>query len=326
MIKIPYEQMIEKITSNSGMSQDEIQSRIDSKLKQLSGLVSQEGAAYIVANELGINLIQSGGKMKIKDLHPGLRDAQTSGKVINKYETRTFVRNGVEGKVASLLMGDETGKIRAVCWGSNADKVEEVKSGDIISINGGYVKENNNYPEVHINDRSTISLNPEGEKIDIDTEVKRKNIQELTDNDTEVEILGHVVQVFDPRYYEVCPECRKRIRNDSGAYLCPAHGEVEPTYSYVFNLILDDGTETIQSVFFSKSAEIVLGKNHEEMLSLKDSPGSMIDLKNSLLGKQLKLLGRVNHNDMFDRKDFIVNRVDDSPDPQEEIDRLKSSK
>ena len=39
MIKIPYEQIIEKIKSESNISGDELDDKIDAKMKQLSGLI-----------------------------------------------------------------------------------------------------------------------------------------------------------------------------------------------------------------------------------------------------------------------------------------------
>ena len=50
MIKIPYEQIVERIKTNANISEDEIKERVNAKMKQLSGLISKEGAAHIVAN------------------------------------------------------------------------------------------------------------------------------------------------------------------------------------------------------------------------------------------------------------------------------------
>ena len=69
MLKMDLNQILEKITVKSGLSLDEINAKIDDKLKQLSGLISKEGAAHIVANELGIKLFeQLSGKLQIKNI------------------------------------------------------------------------------------------------------------------------------------------------------------------------------------------------------------------------------------------------------------------
>src|SRR3989338_8000605 len=102
MIKIPYEQIIEKIKIESGISEDELDEKINAKMKQLSGLISREGAAHIVANELGIKLFENvTGKLQIKNIVPGLRNVETVGKVLQAYELREFNTNNrqlCEGK------------------------------------------------------------------------------------------------------------------------------------------------------------------------------------------------------------------------------------
>ena len=109
MIKIPYEQIVERIKKEGNISEEEINGKIDSKMKQLSGLISKEGAAHIVANELGIKLFDSfTGKLQIKNIIAGLRNVETVGKVLQTYELREFTTNDRQGKVASLVIGDET--------------------------------------------------------------------------------------------------------------------------------------------------------------------------------------------------------------------------
>ena len=60
--------------------------------------------------------------------------------------------------------------------------VKDVKEGNVVKILSGYVKENNNRIEVHLNDKSKLIINPEGEVI---KEVKqfsskRKKINDVT--------------------------------------------------------------------------------------------------------------------------------------------------
>ena len=56
MIKIPYEEIVLKINESTKVPIGEIEERIDDKLKLLSGLISKEGAAHIVANDLGVKI------------------------------------------------------------------------------------------------------------------------------------------------------------------------------------------------------------------------------------------------------------------------------
>jgi len=335
MIKLTYDQVMVKLKEKSGLSQEELDAKINEKLEQLSGLVSKDGAAHIVANELSINLFEEfTGKAKIDKLIAGMRNVECLGKVQAIYELREFTNARGEGKVRSLLMGDETGMTRVTCWHGATDKMASVKDDDVILVKDALVRDNQGRLELHLNDKSVIEINPEGKKIESvatggmsgggsGMKSVRKSIVELGENDNNVELFGTVVQMFEPRFFEVCPQCSKRARQRETEYHCETHGAVQPDYSYVLNAILDDGTETIRCVFFRESAEKLLGKTREEVLALREAPDTFESMKVGLLGQLVKLDGRATKNAMFDRLEFVARNVDNKPNPDEEIARVK---
>ncbi|MEK6828015.1 MAG: OB-fold nucleic acid binding domain-containing protein [Nanoarchaeota archaeon] len=328
MIKIPYEEIILKINEKTNMSVAEIEDRIEKKLKQLSGLISREGAAHIVANELGVKIFEPlSGKLQIKNILTGMRDVETIGKVLQVSDTREFMRNDAVSKVASMLIGDETGTIRVVMWGSQADNAAALGSNDIVKIIGGYVRDNNGRKEIHLNEKSQLLINPKGEIInDVNIEFKtrnRKEIKELNENDNEAELLGTIVQIFDLKFYEICPRCSKRAKPSTDFFVCNEHGNVIPAYSYVLNAVLDDGTETIRCVFFRNQLERLLNMTQEQLLKFRNESAEFEAVKNELLGTIVKLNGRVNKNSFFNRLEFVVQQVDNNPNPEEELKRLQ---
>lgn len=327
MIKVPLSTIIEKIKEKSGLSEEEINSRIKQKMDQLSGLISEEGAAHIIANELGIKLFEElSGKLQIKNILSGMRNVEVVGKVQQIFPITEFQRqDGSSGKVANLIIADETGSIRIVLWGSQADVLKDIKENTIIKIISGYVRENNNRLEVHLNEKSELIVSPEGESIE---QVKqyvstRKNISDIKEDDADIELLATIVQIFEPRFFEVCPQCNKRIRQREDGFFCEEHNIVNPNYSYVLNLVLDDGTETIRTVFFRKQIENLLGLTQEQILEYKDNPEKFEEVKNTLSGNTIKVIGRTNKNELFDRLEFIARLVFPKPEPKEEIERLK---
>jgi len=327
MIKIPLSQIIEKIKEKSNLSEEQINNKIKQKMDQLSGLISKEGAAHIIANELGIKLFEEiSGKLQIKNILAGMRDVETLGKVQQIFPLNEFQRqDGSKGKVASLIIADETGSVRIVLWGPQTDLLKDLKENDIVKITSGYTRENNNRIEIHINEKSKLDINPEGEKI---TEVKqyvstRKRIDQLEENDNDIELLGTIVQAFEPRFFEVCPQCNKRVRQRDEGFFCEEHNIVNPDYSYVLNAILDDGTETIRTVFFRKQAENLLEMDQNKIMEYKDNPEKFEEVKNNLLGNIIKVVGRTNKNELFDRLEFVTRLVFPKADPKEELERLK---
>lgn len=327
MIKIPYEEIILKINEKTKITTSEIEDRVEKKLKQLSGLISKEGAAHIVANELGVKIFEPlSGKLQIKNILTGMRDVETLGKVLQIFDTREFLRNESVSKVASLLIGDETGTIRVVLWGSQADNTSNLGFNDIVKILGGYVRDNNGRKEIHLNDKSQLLINPTGETIkEINADVKgnRKEIKALGENDNDVELLGTIVQVFDIKYFETCPRCGKRAKPSAALFECSEHGNVIPAYAYVLNAVLDDGTETVRCVFFRNQVERLLSMNQEQVMKFKQEPADFEAVKNELLGTITKVIGRTNKNSMFNRLEFVVNNVDVNPNPEEELKRLQ---
>ena len=326
MIRIPYAEMICKLKEKAGLSQEEVEAKIDEKLKQLSGLISKEGAAHIIANELGVKLVEPGGK--IKDIYAGMRNVEFSGKIQQVYEVRDFARqDGSAGKVGNFLIGDETGVMRVVCWGDKADELNKLAPDMIIRVTGGLCRENQGRQEIHLGESSSIVLNPPGVSIGEVQQKKqvsiRKEIKALAENDENVELLGTIVQVFDPKFYEVCPECGKRTKENNGEFACLKHGKITPNYAYVANVFLDDGTENIRCVLFRKQAEILFNKTEEEMQAFRTAPETFESLKTEMLGNIVKFVGRVKKNDFFDRLEFNVQLVFPEPDPEEEIKRLK---
>jgi len=325
MIKIPYEHIIERIKKEANISESEIETKIDQKMKQLSGLISKEGAAHIVANELGIKLFDSfTGKLQIKNILVGLRNVETVGKVLQVYELREFTTNERQGKVASLVIGDETGTIRIVMWGDQADNIKNINKEMIIKIVGGYVKDNNGSIELHLNDRSQVILNPPGESVNAvkQNAAQRKEISKLTENDNNVEILGTIVQIFDPRFFPIDPETGRKVTENEGTYYLNDKAIENPDYSYVLNLIVDDGTDNMRAVFFRENMEKLLNCNKEKILGYKNNPETFEQVKSDLLGTLVKINGRVKKNLFFDRLEIVSNDVSLNPNPEEEIKRL----
>ncbi len=329
MIKMPFEDIVAKIKEKSSMQDSEINDKIQKKLEQLSGLISKEGAAHIIANELGVKIFeQISGRLQINNILEGMRSVEVVGKIQQVYEVREFNKNGKEGKVGSFMIGDETGTIRVVCWGDKTELLSQLKTDKIVKVSGGYVRENRGLKEIHLGDNSKVIMDPEGETVgevkETKREFKRKMIKDLENTDSNIAILGTIVQVFEPRFFEVCPQCGKRARQREGKFHCEAHDAVEPAYSYLMTFFLDDGTENIRCVLFRDQVDKLTAKKREEILAYRNNPEKFDEIKTALLGNIVKLAGKVNFNDMFARKEFVAQVVFPNPNPEEELSRLKN--
>src|SRR3989344_2076713 len=106
MSDINYEKILDKIARASGVEREEVKRKIEAKRAKLSDLISYEGAAQIVAIELGVYFEKE--KLKINELLPGMRKVNLFGKVITLSPVRTFkTKTGETSKVVNLLIADD---------------------------------------------------------------------------------------------------------------------------------------------------------------------------------------------------------------------------
>lgn len=323
MMNLSLAQIKEKILAESELSEDELNSRIKKKLDELAGLISEEGAAHIIANELKVKLHDPDAPLTIDKLMAGLRNVELAGKVKQLYEIREFNTERRSGKVGNFLLVDGTGIIRVVLWNDQTDLMKDFKEGDIIRIKGAYVRSGNqNRLELHVSETSKVEINPEGVAVDANIEKRPeaafKKIKELTEQDQNVNVIATVVQVFDPRFFPVCPECNSRAREENGAFVCQSHGQVNPKYNYVMNLYLDDGSDNMRCVLWREQAAKLLDKTDDDMVTIKEQPSAFEPFKTDLLGMIIKIRGRINKNDAFGRLELVAYDVEKDVDPEGE--------
>ncbi|MFH1065124.1 MAG: hypothetical protein V1734_01310 [Nanoarchaeota archaeon] len=321
MTAMSYEHIKAKIKDATNISEADIDLKVNDKLKQLSDLISKEGAAHIVANDLGVKIFQpmKQGRMKVSELIPMQRNVEVLVRVVKNYGIRNFKTEKKEGRNAAFLAGDESGIIRTTVWDEPVIKqLETVKENDIVLIKGAYIRENNGYKELHLGTGSSVALNPANETVGFSrAQPANKSIAELKDKDMAI-IAGTIVQLFEPKFYEACTICSKKVIDGA----CPNHGKVEKRMIPIVNVILDDGTDNIRVVCFRDAAESMLGKDADTLAKVKDNPGIFEEIKKNILGKQVQVTGKINMNDMFARLEMVANSVKEAT-PAEVIATVK---
>lgn len=328
MITIPLGDLKEKIKQQSDLSEEDINKKVKTKLEQLSGLISEEGAAHIIANELGVKLTPTGEKLQVKNILAGMRNVELTGKVTAKYELREFQTAKRSGKVANFMIGDETGVIRAVMWNDKTEDFEKIKEGDVIKIQNGYIRENNGRKEIHMTDNSKIQINPEGVEVNnAQQQEKRtvKKLNELEEGDENIEVLATIVQVFDLRFFEIDPETGRRAIERDGKYYSGEKEVPKISYAYVMNLFLDDGTENVRTVLWRNQVQKLLDLDDEQVIAFKDNPSEFENIKNDLLGTIVKVIGKTKKNQSFDRLELVANMIFKDVDPDVEAKNLEKN-
>jgi replication factor A1 len=325
--------MIQKLSEHAKLDPDRIRSMIAEKQDELSGLVSEEGAAYIIARELGLNVIRETRKqLRIKNLVSGLRSVDIAARIVRIFDEREFERDGKKGCVINLLLGDETGMVRLSLWNEETAPIKEkkLKEGDTIRISGGWVKtDNRDNLEMRIGRGSmeksdrVIELPDTTQMEQSFQSVKRGDIADFKEGGQH-EVRAAFIQAFRRNpFFGVCPECGSRVRQSDGRWVCDDHGEIKPDYALVLSGIIDDGTENIRAVFFREAAERIFGKKTGEIKEISDNADDPLVVFDGLqsLGREFVFTGRVKRNSFTDSLEFVVSNIED-PDISKEAEQL----
>jgi replication factor A1 len=289
-----YQQLIQFISENSGTSIEEIERKIEAKQAKLSGLISKEGAAQVIAAELNINFDKQ--LVKISQIVPGMRKINLIGKVVTLFPVREYNKNGKSGRIGSFILADETSNVRTVLWDEN--HIDLISKGEVvqecvIEIENASLRNG----ELHLGSFSEIKLSEKKiENVNVEKPVFSKSIIDFNPNES-VSTRAFIVQMFEPKFFEVCPECRKKV-SEIGE--CQEHGKVVPEKRALLSFVVDDGSDSARAVMFSDQ----LGKvfSNEEL----ENPEMFAIKKSELLGKEMTIIGNVRRNVMFNSNDFIV--------------------
>jgi len=309
-----YETLIEKIIEKTKLTNEDVQRKILDKQQELSNLVSKEGAAYIVAKELGLDLFPKvKRRLEIKNVLPKIRNLKISGRVLSVFPPKEFETKGRTGKVASVILGDNSGTIRLSLWDDQTHIAEKLNPGIAVEAFGAYTREGGlGRVELRLGKRGGLRILkdsdlPSLEELQGLARVKRGKIMNLSEGEL-CELRAALVQLFETRiFYEVCPNCGSRVKRENDAFKCSKHGEVEPTYSIVLSGVIDDGSGNARAVFFRNAALQLINMSLEDALKNRDVLLENIDV----LGKEFVLTGTVKRNKMFNRLEFVVRSVRD---------------
>ena len=295
-----YERIIEKIAKSAGIEKSDVEKRVEEKRSKLSGFISKEGAAQIVASELGISFENE--KLKINELLPGMRRANIVGKVINLFPVRTFTtKKGDESKVVNFWIADDSSNIKAVLWDTNHIALiekGEIKEGVTVEISNATMRDG----ELHLGNFSEIKVSQEIlEEVITEKVFREKSIADFNKGEN-ASVRAFVVQLFEPRFFYVCPECGKKANKEGEAFVCGTHEKVVPEKRAVVNLVLDDGTNSIRAVLFHEVIK-ELG-----LVDLEDAEKLALQ-KQKLLGKEMVFSGNVRNNAFFNTPELIVEGI-----------------
>lgn len=311
--------LVKRISSFTGLTEEDVHNRIEEKQAELSGLISYEGAAYMVARELGVELRRQ-ERLFIENIIPGMQNVDIIAKIM-RIDKREYETEKSKGKLASVTLADETGGVRLVLWNEEIEKLQDVGEGDVIRVRG-FVREGLYGNEIRIGRYGSVVKSDEEIKVaEVVKRYERSSIAQLRENQYK-ELRAALVQFFESNpFYEICPKCGGRVKEENN-FRCDEHGEVEPDHALVVTGIIDDGTGNVRAVFFGENAEKIINyKTDEARRAFMRKMDRAAVFERVQLGKEFVIEGAVRRNKLYDRLEFVVNNVK-NVDVKKEIELL----
>ncbi len=150
----------------------------------------------------------------ISELTEDMYDVTLTVKVQRKFRLSTFTRkaDGTEGKVLSMIVGDDTGTTRLVFWDEHAEVAENIEEGEVIRVTGIRTRPGRNAGEIeaHLTRSSNIERNL---KVKMDVveptgldgggePTGRIPIDEMQIGMRDVDLEAKVFRIFPPKEFE----------------------------------------------------------------------------------------------------------------------------
>ncbi len=211
---------VKKLANLLGKSENEILSLMNKKKDEMGGLINDYGALSGVASDFGVRISELTDEnnisfSKIKDVLVKREiSVNVIGRVKRVFPVKDFQRkDGTAGKVARIIISDETGEIPVVLWDAHSEISNRVKFNDIVQLIKGNTKVStfNELERVEINltSFSIVDINPESgdaktkipeisERIQTIKEVKEKT----KDDKIPVCVIGRIISDIESNEFE----------------------------------------------------------------------------------------------------------------------------
>ena len=252
------EAYINKIIEDTGLSRADIQSLVEEKKEELKGLISDEGALFVIAKELGVDVTSENKELlndielTISDITLNMKNIVIVGRIKDIFNVNSFnKKSGETGHVGSFLLHDNTGDIRIVLWDEQVSifKDERFERNEIIKISNATAKKGRSDGiEIHVGGFSKINLAPEDVDYKKFPKIKEefRKIEDINENLGSISTEGKVMNRFPVKEF---------IRKDG------QNGRVS-------SIILRDSTGKIRITFWNEDIEKIENLDVGDFISL----------------------------------------------------------
>ena len=191
-----FEELISKLLERvPELSRSVIEERINEKKEKVgAGYLTDQGAIFLVAADLGVTLEQSQNpEVAIKDLYIGAKEVTLKSRVLNISPTKQFTKkDGSSFSLRTITVYDNNSTASVKLWDEKANLpgIEKLKPGDLIKIIKAYVKSDlTGAPTINIGSGASIETSQsESDIVLIDSKIT--DVGEIKDEQKDLIISG----------------------------------------------------------------------------------------------------------------------------------------
>jgi len=223
-----FEELLKKIQEQKPeLTKEDIDDKIKQKKEKIGvGYLTDQGALFLIASDLGISLKQTlKVEMGLKDIYVGAKDVSIESRVLNISPTKQFSRkDGSPFLLRTMTVYDNDSTASVKLWDEKANLpgIEELKPGDLINIIKAYVKSDlNGSPTINVGSGSNIeSANKESKICPIDD--LAVDVSDVKENQSNLVVLGKIdgnitTLEFTNKRGEPGKGLRMRLKGNDGA-------------------------------------------------------------------------------------------------------------
>ena len=177
------------------LSRSVIEERINEKKEKVgAGYLTDQGAIFLVAADLGVSLEQAQkSEVAIKDLYIGAKEVTLESRVLNISPTKQFTKkDGSSFSLRTITVYDNNSTASVKLWDEKANLpgLENLKPGDLIKIIKAYVKSDlTGAPTINIGSGASIETSQsESDIVSIDSKIT--DVSEISDDQRDLIVSG----------------------------------------------------------------------------------------------------------------------------------------
>ena len=191
-----FEELITKLLEKvPELSRSVIEERINEKKEKVgAGYLTDQGAIFLVAADLGVSLEQAQkSEVAIKDLYIGAKEVTLESRVLNISPTKQFTKkDGSSFSLRTITVYDNNSTASVKLWDEKANLpgLENLKPGDLIKIIKAYVKSDlTGAPTINIGSGASIETSQsESDIVSIDSKIT--DVSEISDDQRDLIVSG----------------------------------------------------------------------------------------------------------------------------------------